>query len=122
MPGEVEVRLRALQEEFSNIKELQDHVGWVKLMEFAEEQLVNRTANALGPTTNLLEVLTKEYERGEISGIQLFRRMPGVYQAAIEEDINLLEKELENEPRTEDRAGNTDAASGDAGGDFKPAI
>jgi len=94
-------------------------------MEFADEQLLNRMQAANGKTENLLEVLTKEYERGEISGIQLFCRMPGVYQAALEEDINTLEEELEYAPgeRTISDDGRDDSGSGNTdGGDFEPAI
>ena len=120
-----EVRLRELQEECSNYRELQEHIGWVKLMEIAEGQVELRLPAVLDKLDNLLEATGQEYEKGVIQGIKLFSQLPGIQIESLEQDINLAEKELENEPgdRTVSGRAGTSTSGGDAsGGDFEPPI
>jgi hypothetical protein len=112
----LEARLRELQEEFSNCKALVDHVGWKELMQTADEQVKLRIPSALGKVDNLFEVTAKEFEKGEISGIELFKALPSIRMEALEQDIMAIEKELEYD--TAERTTSTEDGSGDAEGDF----
>lgn len=112
-----EVRLRELQEELSNQRSLLENVGWRELMQTAQEQLKLRLPTVLSKTDNLLETLGKEFEKGEIAGIELFCSLPGVRMVSLEEDIDKLEKELgydDGERTTDD----TDSGAGA----FEPAV
>lgn len=112
-------RLRVLQEEYSKLQALTDNLGWKDLETLADEQVKLRIPSALGKVDNLLEITKKEYEKGEIAGIQLFTQLPGIRLEAIRLEMAQLEEELGY-----DRAERTDDGSdGDSdGGDFKPAV
>lgn len=115
-----EARLRGLQEEYSNQKSLLEHVGWQELMLTAADQLQGRLPSALSKTENLLEILPKEFEKGEIAGIELFCGFPGIRMAALEDDINKLEEELgyDDRKRASDGSDGEDRDSDSGTGDF----
>lgn len=110
---DVEARLRALQEEQSNLKALIDNLGWKRLMEIADGQLKNRMPSILEKTENFLELPGKEYEKGEMAGINLFTRLPGIAIEGLEQDIKQLEGQIDATGR--DRS--TDDGSTDGGDD-----
>lgn len=91
---EVEVRLREAQEALVNFSSLIDSLGWKRLMEIADGQMKLRMPSVLGKTENLLELPGKEYEKGEIAGIELFTRLPEIAIEGLKQDINELEEKL----------------------------
>ena len=125
---DLEGRLRARQEECSNLKSLTEHVGWKRLMEIAEGQIENRLPSVYTRLNSLDEIPGSEFDKGEISGIKLFQRLPDNFVAELENEINEMEKELsydEGERTTDADASDGDGASGDRGGrgeSFEPAI
>lgn len=123
MAEEKEAALRVLQEELSNQKMLLENIGWKELMSVAQEQLQLRLPTVLKKTDNLLSVLPQEFEKGVISGIELFCALPGIRAEAIKDDIIKLEEELGYGPgeRTE-RGTDGSRSDGDAGGNFEPAV
>ena len=92
---EAVVRLREMQEELSNFKNLLDSVGWKRLMEVADGQLETRMPSVLEKVDNLLMVTGKEFEKGEMAGINLFMQLPGIAVESLTADIDTLEKELD---------------------------
>lgn len=116
-----EDRLRALQEEYSKLRDLTENFGWKDMELLADEQVKLRLPSVLARTDNLLEITKKEYEKGEVSGIQLFVQLPGIRMEAIKIEMAQLEEELGHDraERTEDG----DGSDGDSdGGDFQPAV
>lgn len=119
-----EVRLRELQEEWSDFKSLLEHPGWKYLDEIAKTQITNRYPSALGRLDNFLDLPGQEFDKGEISGIELFRRIPSVRVESLEEDIQNLEEQLQydrNERTSPDGTEDGDDF-GDTSGDFEPPI
>lgn len=107
-----EVRLRALQEEVSGIKSLLEHSGWKWLDNVAAQQIENRMPRLLQKMENLLSITEVEYEKGEVSGIYLFRQLPGITIESLEQEIRELEENIENDYRS-----GTASGSGSSGGD-----
>lgn len=107
---EAEERLRALQEELSSLQELRETVGWKELMKIAEGQLKLRLPGILTKTENILETIGKEFEKGEVAGIELFCSLPGIRVESIKQDMDKLEKELGYAPgeRTDTGEGGDD--------------
>ena len=91
---EVEVRLREAQEALSNFRSLVESVGWQKMKQIADGQLKLRMPSAIGKMESLLEVPKKEFEKGEIAGIDLFMRLPEIAIEGLINDINELEEKL----------------------------
>ena len=91
---DLEVHLRELQEELSNVKLLVSHAGWEELMTFAQEQIALRTPGVLKRMENLFELSGQEFDKGEISGIHLFCNLPAVRVESLEQDIISIEEEL----------------------------
>lgn len=116
-----EVLLRELQEEFSNQQALLENVGWKELMRTADEQIKLRIPSALGKLDSLLDVTRSEYEKGEISGIELFKLLPSIRMEALAQDIDELEKEL-NYDSGERTSSDDGTGSGDSSGDFQPPV
>ncbi len=112
-----EAQLRVLQEERSNLLELTKTVGWIELMKIGAEQLALRLPGALSKTENIGQILGKEFEKGEIAGIELFCSLPKIRIASLDEDINKLEGELgyESGERTNER--DDSGGEGGAGGE-----
>ena len=119
---ELEVHLRQLQEELSNLLSLREHPGYKDLMEVAQGQIDNRFPSVLKPLDSLLEITKREHELGEMSGIKLFTLMTDARITSLEEDISKIEEELGYDDA--ERTGHS--ASGDSGsdegdrGDFEP--
>jgi hypothetical protein len=114
---EVEVRLREAQEALANFTSLIESLGWKRLLEIADGQLKNRMPAALSKTENLLELPGKEYEKGEIAGIDLFMRLPDIAIEGLKEDIKELEEKLgyvEGERTTAGTDGDDGSFVGDA--------
>jgi len=89
-----EERLRGLQEELSGIENLLQVPGWAELMEIAQGQLQLRLPAVLTKTENILEIVGKEFDKGVISGIELFCSLPAIRAEALKQDIATVEKEL----------------------------
>lgn len=73
---EVVERHRRLVEELDSLKSLVEHKGWRFIDAVYEGQINNRLQIVLKKTENLLAVLGNEYEKGELSGLQLARVIP----------------------------------------------
>ena len=116
---DLEVRLRALQEERSNLKSLLEHPGWKWLDSLAEQQITNRMPSILTRTESLLEVTGSEFDKGEIAGIQLFRQIAGITIQSLEEEIEQLEKDLSYDDG--ERTG-VDGDGDATDGEFEPAV
>lgn len=115
-----EVRLQELQAEYNSINDLLSSGGWKELMEIAEDQLKLRMPGVLSKLENILELPAQEFEKGEISGIELFCALPGIRREALEQDIQLIEEELNygrEERTTTDR---DERDSRDPDGAFEP--
>lgn len=120
MAEDLEAHLRGLQEEYSSLKELLETVGWTEIVQIAHEQLKLRMPGALSKTENILEVFGKEFEKGEIAGIELFISLPGIRLEALLNDISNTEEELgyDDNERTASDGGST----GDDDDTFVPAV
>ena len=114
---DVEVRLREAQEVLSNYAGLVESLGWKQLMTVADGQLTNRLPSILAKTENFLELPGKEYEKGEVSGINLFMKLPEVVIEGLRAEIKHLEEQLGYDEA--ERTDGSDDTSGDdfAGGD-----
>jgi hypothetical protein len=96
---------------------LVEHVGWKRLMEIADGQIATRMPVVMKPLTNLLEVGTQEFEKGEASGIKRFCGLPEFRISELKGEIDRLNEEMEDERELE----TSPAAGGasDDGGDFE---
>ncbi len=109
-----EVRLRELQEELSRFRSLIEHRGWKEMIAIANEQMKLRLGNILSAVQSQDELITREFEKGEMNGIDLFCRLPMARITALEEDVNALEQELGYDGQT-----GTDGNDGSGdGGEF----
>lgn len=119
-----EVHLRVAQEEYSNLQSLVDHPGWKLVVEYAEGQIESRTPGIFTKLDNLLEIVGQEFEKGEVSGIMLFKKIPELVIADLEEKIVEFEKELgyaRGESTRDD--GGDDRGTDDGGGElFQPPV
>jgi hypothetical protein len=118
-----EVHLRVAQEEYSNLKSLVDHPGWKLVLEYAKGQIESRSPGIFTKLENILLVTAQEFEKGEVAGIQLFSKIPGIVIADLEEKIVAFEKELgyATGERTRDD-GSDDRGTDDGGGLYEPPI
>lgn len=89
MVDEGQQELRELQEERFNLGELLKHPGYKWLMEVAASQVEMRKQQVfLRPLKAMDEILEQEYQKGEISGIELFRQLVQVRMTELTEEIN----------------------------------
>lgn len=80
--------LRELQEERFKLTELKKQPGWAWLMQVAKVQLDSRKGMVLlRPLASMDEVLSQEFAKGEISGIQLFVDLVDLRVADLSEQI-----------------------------------
>lgn len=80
----------------SDLRDLAKSRGWARLNSIAEAQVKTRTANALAAGHSD----EKEFQKGEIAGINLFMKLPEMAIASLEEQIK--ESEERNEAETDD--------------------
>jgi hypothetical protein len=81
--------LRDLQEERLNWARLKDTPGYQQLMAIAAMQVEGRKqAVFLTPLKSLDGALEQEYQKGEISGIELFRQLVDIRMADLADEIN----------------------------------
>ena len=91
-------RLRALQEELSKLKSLQEHRGYLYFMEIAKAQRVIRTSTVLlNPLKTMDEVLEQEYKKGEIAGITLFENLVEIRMTDIQQQLDEIAEEMKDE-------------------------
>jgi hypothetical protein len=109
---EKEEELRELQEERSELKSLQEHRGFKRLLELARTQSeARKQAVFLTPLEKMDEVLKQEYQKGEISGIELFRSIVDIQITNLGEEIT---RRLEDE-QIDDETSGSSSAGGTAG-------
>jgi hypothetical protein len=102
-------RLAELEGQFSDIageiSEWQGLIataGWKRLEKIAEGQVNERARHVLhSPLMNLDGALPQEFEKGEASGIELFRTIPIVEIEQLKVKQSTIEKEIENEQSIE---------------------
>lgn len=120
-----EIRLRELQEELSDWKSLLEQRAVKRWLELAREQMENRKqAVFLNPLESLDNSLRQEFQKGEISGIYLFSRIPEIQVAALESDIEKYEEAIENATGRETRDDERESSADDERefGDFEPPV
>jgi len=104
--------LRELQEEHISLKLLKEQPGYKYLIEIADAQIESRRGQfELKALTSINDILPQEFFKGEISGIDLFRRFVDVRLQIVEENIQELTKEIEENARR-----NSDSSSSDDSG------
>lgn len=87
------------REVLSDLRDLVKCRGWARLNSLAQAQVKTRTASVLGPGGGD----EKEFQKGEIAGINLFMNLPGV---AIEN----LRRQIEEQESHDETAAPDDAA------------
>ena len=86
-------QLEDLQEQLFKWKALVKSAGWQLLEEYAKAQVNHRVGSILrAPTREVVDVINREYERGECSGINLFQEMPQIEIARLEEEIRYIKE------------------------------
>ena len=115
---EAEERLRGLQEELSGVENLLQVPGWDELMKIAQGQLQLRLPAVLTKTENVLEIVGKEFDKGVISGIELFCSLPAIRAEALKQDIAKAEEELGYGPGERRDDSGDDGGANDGEGTF----
>ena len=113
---EVEVRHRQLSEELGRLELLVEAHGWIRLMEIADGQILNRMPAVMTPLVDLFKVGEQEFEKGEINGIKLFCELPHKRIADLKATLDEMEKEDDYREPSPVAGGE----SRDAGDDFEP--
>lgn len=110
--------LRELQEALSNYESLVASAGWKRLMRIAAGQLSQREILLHKPIENLLEILKQEFEKGESAGIKLFTKLPEVQIEVLTQDIEELNRRVQEDERRIKPESDGDTDSDGAG--FQP--
>lgn len=98
MVQELENEYSSKASELSCWQALLETAGWKKLMTIAEGQMNVRMATVLRtPLASIDSCLGQEYSKGEISGIELFSKLPEVQIEVLKQELETLNKEIENE-------------------------
>lgn len=89
--------LQKMQEELGKLRGLVESSGWLLLREYAEGQERARRNEVLyKPLTELGSVLYQEFMKGELSGIELFFRLPNDRIEVLKEALDQSTKENED--------------------------
>jgi hypothetical protein len=90
------LNLRELQEVRSNLLSLKQHPGYQWKLEFLQNQIETRRRTVEAPLTEFLGVLTNEFLKGEIVGMQQASLYVDAQLDLITSLIDEKEKELSN--------------------------
>lgn len=71
--------------------------GWVRLVEIANQQIINRNNLLKEPAKGLDGAFANEFQKGEVAGIDLFVRLPSIQVLVLEQDIRELLEQNEGE-------------------------
>ena len=74
------------EEELSDLRSLVKSRGWDRLVKIAEAQCENRQITLLAPLDSA-NPYPQEFMKGEIAGIRLFLRLPGITIEQLTKDM-----------------------------------
>lgn len=90
--------LTELQEQLSSWRALVKTAGWSTLERYAKAQKDHRLGPLIrGRSEQIIDLVNREYDRGEIAGIEFFMNIPSIEIARLEEEIDKLAKLEEND-------------------------
>jgi len=96
-PAEPLSPLEALRAQLYEWEQLKAHGGYRRLDAYARAQIEHRLSSlVLGETREMVDIIRREYARGEIAGIQLFSRMADIEIERLREDIAQLVEQIES--------------------------
>lgn len=78
-------------------QELLKHPGWAQLVKFADGQIGARKSQRDEPGRGLDHLVAKEFLNGEISGIELFVKMPELIIEDFTQTLDELKEMMNND-------------------------
>ena len=93
----VEDQLRMLREEQAGLHQLLQSPVWDRLAKLIEKQIALRMPDALRILESVDQVTKQQFVAGEISALNMVKKLPAIQAEHIESEIEQLELTVENE-------------------------